>query len=240
MDPDYQEMADAQYFFGKHLIETEIATNTSGVLSVESMLSPNVRNRLDGSSIDYEVVRKCSASAVESGEAPGISGRHQWMQKYEYYTAENDEVSAVYVNSNNIGKSVGNNVYATVVGSAYKASELVTIATPNADVHRNVVRGKFTPFIGIDKPFEKNPEDLLEMEIVQLAKREANITAAISVREQDNSPYYIVSDRKPLISDPITHVYRGDCFVVSETVRMITNFIDPNYPITESIIDEEA
>lgn len=160
------------------------------------------------------------------------------MQKYEYYNNSPESASAVYVNSNNIGKSVGDNVFATVIGNASSAADLITIA--GGDIRRNVVRGRFSPFIGIDKKFTANSTDPLEMEIVQLAKRETNIDAAVSVREQDNSPYYVVSDRKPIIANPILHVYRGDCFVISETVRMVTNFIDPTYPVTENIVDENS
>ena len=30
-------------------------------------------------------------------------------------------------------------------------------------------------------------------------------------------------------------MYRGDCYVVTETIRINYNFIDPTYPFTEAI-----
>ena len=70
-------MADAQYFFGHHLIGTTADGNASGILSAEAMLNPSIKGRLDGSIIDYEVVRKCSASSDSESGSLGISGRHQ-------------------------------------------------------------------------------------------------------------------------------------------------------------------
>lgn len=59
----------------------------------------------------------------------------------------------------------------------------------------------------------------------------------VIVRNQDNSEFYCVSDYSEL-TDKIT-VYRGDCFTNTVTMRIIRNFVDPEVPSNETIVDEK-
>lgn len=62
------------------------------------------------------------------------------------------------------------------------------------------------------------------------------------IRYNDSSPYHAISDRieypTTVVGDFVTEAqYRGDCYIVTYTQRMITNFIDPEMPTNKKIVD---
>ncbi|MCI5542563.1 MAG: hypothetical protein MR405_01385 [Mollicutes bacterium] len=56
-----------------------------------------------------------------------------------------------------------------------------------------------------------------------------------TARSIDNSPYYAVSDRYSLKNSTL-NVYRGDCFTNTVSIRINRNFIDPEVPITNEVL----
>ena len=61
----------------------------------------------------------------------------------------------------------------------------------------------------------------------------------ILVREQDESPYFTISKRFDLYENKVS-VYGGDCFTTTNSIRIIRNFIDPDVPITNNIVQGDS
>ena len=202
------------------------------------MLTPNIKNKLNGSNVTYEPIEICNSMSQSTDyEEPvyNIVGRHQSITNYSESPSEEETCQAVYVSSNNVGKVIGSHVFSTMIGNATDPTQFYTAfgSTSEEEQRRNVVRGKFTPYIGLTKsPFRTEG---MWLELAQLANR-TTPALAFEVRAQDSSPYYCVSKRCSLLQTSSVDVYRGDCYIITETIRMNYNFIDPSYPICENIL----
>ena len=64
-----------------------------------------------------------------------------------------------------------------------------------------------------------------------------SLTNEFTIRQQDNSEYYCVSERT---SDTSINVYRGDCYTNTVSIRINKNFIDSTAPAVEQIVDEKT
>lgn len=95
----------------------------------------------------------------------------------------------------------------------------------------NLLRGLFTPYIGITNNSE------IPFGIYSIKNKEVLDTNDFLVRQQCSSEYYCISE---YTDDHTIDVYRGDCFTNTVTMRMIRNFIDPTAPISEMILDPDA
>lgn len=101
----------------------------------------------------------------------------------------------------------------------------------------NLIRGLFGSYVGIsDNSLEFGDifnimdnayEDSVEYE------RQAEF-----VRKSSNTPYYAISERMDLseINTGVT-CYRGDCFICNYTHRMLRNFIDPELPTNDKVLE---
>ena len=135
--------------FESHLVNAVTSDSCSGVLSEEAILTPNIKNRLNGNSVSCDTLGYAS---MDNQGRTYISGRHQTLMAYNTNLQPANEVTqAVYINSNNSGKAIGDKIFATVVGSAYDASNVVEVSRSASveERRRNVIRGKFTPYIGL-------------------------------------------------------------------------------------------
>ena len=95
----------------------------------------------------------------------------------------------------------------------------------NSTHNVNLVRGVFTPYIGVDKNLN-----------VGLYSIQINPGDALTIRSLDNSEYYCVSKRIPIATNNV-EVYRGDCYICKVGIRMLHNFIDNTAPVTNTIVD---
>ena len=98
----------------------------------------------------------------------------------------------------------------------------------NSTHNLNLVRGLFTPYIGISTCLSQDSVHLYSI------KRIDNENERI-VREQDNSEYYCVSNRLSINDTAV--VYRGDCYICKVGLRILRNFIDSTAPIATTIVD---
>ena len=96
----------------------------------------------------------------------------------------------------------------------------------NSTHNLNLVRGIFTPYLGVDTNIDSSG-------IYSIRINDEN---ALTVREQDNSEYYCVSDRTPINVSSID-VYRGDCYICKVGMRILHNFVDNTAPVTNVIVD---
>lgn len=108
----------------------------------------------------------------------------------------------------------------------------------NSVLNVNIIRGLFTPYIGTNQNLSHG--------LWSIRIKDAGDYNSWLTRRQDESPYYTVSNRigpiDEILSDEqsnvqYTYVYRGDCFTNTVSMRIIRNFIDPNVPISDNILD---
>lgn len=100
-----------------------------------------------------------------------------------------------------------------------------------------VIRGLFGTYVGISKSLPYG-------DIVNIRDTQYNPNKIISsnalyykVRKNDLSPYFAISDRYELKqAEKGTICYRGDCFICNFTHRMQRNFVDPELPTNDRII----
>ena len=98
----------------------------------------------------------------------------------------------------------------------------------------NVVRGLFTPFVGLaTNDFATDTES--KMGVYSIRVNEIDDNNNQLVRKQDESPYFTVGPRTK-ITEP-SQIYRGDCFTCTVGNKILTNFVDSNTPVAEVIID---
>jgi hypothetical protein len=97
----------------------------------------------------------------------------------------------------------------------------------------NIVRGYYCPYIGVATNSLRNPT----LYSVRLLEQDADIKELMSVRSQDNSEYFCITDR----TDELTiDAFRGDCYTNTVSIRINRNFIDPTAPVSEQIVDEKT
>ena len=98
----------------------------------------------------------------------------------------------------------------------------------NSILNINILRGLFTPFIGTTKSLDT--QGIYSIRLKSISDDNAKI-----IRQQDESPYYTVSKR--INSNKWTNIYRGDCYTSTVSMRILRNFIDPDTPIADNILD---
>ena len=59
------------------------------------------------------------------------------------------------------------------------------------------------------------------------------------IRGNNTSPFFAVSDRY-LLDNNSVEVYRGDCYTNTVTIRLNRNFVDPDVPVNEHILDNHT
>lgn len=111
----------------------------------------------------------------------------------------------------------------------------------NSHQNINIVRGLFTPFVGLaSNDIRTNTEQNMGIYSIRLqdVDSDGNAINQNLVREQDESPYYTVSNR--IDKSLAARVYRGDCFTCTVGNRILTNFIDSTAPSAEVIADQNT
>ena len=94
----------------------------------------------------------------------------------------------------------------------------------------NLIRGLFTPYIGLAN------KRRIPIGVYSIKHKDLLADNDFLVRRQDQSEYYAVTEYKR-VSDRSVNVYRGDCFTNTVTMRIIRNFIDDTAPVSDVIVD---
>ena len=103
-----------------------------------------------------------------------------------------------------------------------------------------IVRGLYSPYIGIYKNNNISPNSLINIYIPGYDSNQ--MPEYYKMRINDESPYFSVSERKSLneLSEEGEDIYRGDCFISQFTHRINRNFQDPDAPCNDTIVDEST
>ena len=220
--------------------------SSDALLSLDPCVVPTIASMLDGS--QFSIVK------YKNIDSPNIAGLRYAYPIKQNTTNELSGVETVFVPSNTQIKMIGDVGFSTVAGNAASVKEYKFFSTPlfitereirpqidnerldiQATNNVNLIRGLFAPYIGLN--LNKD-----EFRGIYSIKNKSQLDGTkdsndIIVRNQDNSEFYCVSDYSEL-TDKIT-VYRGDCFTNTVTMRIIRNFVDPEVPSNETIVDEK-
>ena len=118
--------------------------------------------------------------------------------------------------------------------AALKEEDDLTKIGFNTVLNVNLVRGLFTPYVGVTNNLTKHGIYSIQL------KQPDDIEDSFLIRQQDESPYYTVSKRFSIDNTSFKNVYRGDCFTNTVSMRIIRNFIDSDVPISDNIVKYDA
>ena len=203
-----------------------------GLLSVDVMTNPQLQSILCGSEFTIDPINKCDLQ--RNSQMFIATG-------YETTNLESSTSKLIYIPEETPLKYIDNVGFSTQVGDGINVNAfgfLVDNSNINYYAEDNIVRGKYTPFIGTisdTKEHGVQPNYLYNIR----NKHDDNFRNDIIVRVNNSAEYYAVSDRHPLEESNI-EVYRGDCFTNTVTVRMLRNFIDSTAPIADKIVKEDC
>ena len=184
--------------------------------------------------------------------------RHYYLSNREsnyQYNTYRDSYKAyiIGVPDNTKYLSTKNTVFSARAGEAeeaWRVSEIneYNIGTGSSAV--NLVRGSYGSFLGLEA---LDNQTLPEGTIVNIripGYDESQMNNYFSVRYQDQSAYFPVTDRMSwdsknlqLYDDTqykLNNIYRGDCYICQYTHRMNRNFQDPDTPINDIIVDQNT
>ena len=219
----------------------------TGLLSVEAMINPEIQSLLCGTEFTLDPTNSCnlkrnSVMFVALG--------------YGSTTEPNAKAKLIYIPQDTPLKYVDNVGFSTQSGDGVNVSSFSFLEKPESEYTPplgdivNIVRGKYTPFIGVISNSTIKENYLYNIRIPHSDGYRSDFRA----RANNSAEYYAVSNRLSF-NDVITEtdeeteqdvdivgtsVYRGDCFTNTVTIRMHRNFIDSTAPITDKIVRPDA
>lgn len=243
----------------RFIYERDSSLHGWGLLSLDPCVNSSISGMLDGSVFNLipKYVAKTSGDDIITN-----------YNTYSWSEAPSSENKCVFIPSNTNVKLVDEYAFSNIAGDAssvsqykqitedYNLRELrgITVHVDNqsddessdtsesdwAEMYHlnniNLVRGLFCPYIGV----ASSSSNLLKSTIYSIRLQEnTSISNLFTVRYQDNSEYYAVSERIG-IDNSVINVYRGDCYTNTVGIRILRNFIDSTAPYTENIVDPEC
>ncbi len=222
-------------------LEREIDTaqeKGQGLLSVEAMTNPELQSILCGSEFTVDPINKCELNRLSKMfVAVG----------YDRTSNSSNTAKLIYIPEETPLKYIDNVGFSTQSGDGVNVNAFSFLETEDytgtqgyssrrEDPYEDrIVRGKYTPFIGVISENGILPNYLYNIR----NKHDDTYRLDVITRANDYSEYYAVSDRLEL-NDVSVDVYRGDCFTNTVTIRMNRNFIDANAPIVDKIVKPEC
>lgn len=141
------------------------------------------------------------------------------------------------------GKDTSGNSYTTYwnLKESFNGIEEKTLKNKNVTdigfntvLNVNIVRGLFTPYVGITGNLSKHGIYSIQL------KQPDNIKDSYLIRQQDESSYYTISKRFSINDNLDNVIYRGDCFTNTVSIRILRNFIDSDVPVSDNIVKHDA
>ena len=177
------------------------------------------------------------------------TGRHLYLNEVDNLPTMSNtyqQVRIVGVEDNVKLVAIGDNMFSARAGEAEEAFRYEYIGQENkATDSDNLIRGSFGPYLGITGT--SGSGYLVDIKIPDYSV--SQMSDYFSIRYNDKSPYYAISDRVDLDnidyfiqdsnSEEVTFktMYRGDCYICQFTHRFNRNFQDPSAPTNDDIVD---
>lgn len=224
---------ELSYRFDNRRITSKLR-NGSALLSVEAAVTPTLQSMLDGSSFLLQKVY--SDGSISS------NNRLFGFMFNKFSDVSNRSAKCIFMNSDVPYKYIEGYGFSSRAGCAESVKEF-SFFGDNSDAikrdknSRNLIRGIYSPYIAVCSNLDNN--SIYNIKISNYSNQ--YMKDYFGIRRDDNSPFYAISDRFELLDENRTQdVYRGDCFTSTVTVRLNRNFVDPDYPINDTIIDLET
>lgn len=204
---------------------------TMGLLALDPMVIPSLQAQL----IWNNYTLKSNYKGIGNLDS---THRHIDWTYLENIDEENTTSNLVYINENVPSFYIGDFYFSTKVGNEHSVRDLAFIGDNgiNDGSFGSHIRGTTCPIIGTNKSItDKDPSKLYT---IQLNYNDDNWMDFLL---NNQAEYYAISNRYNLSSeDKSIDIYRGDCFTNTVTIRLTKNFIDPELPTNNIIIDEKT
>lgn len=223
-----------------NLLNGKVENNVSdmralGLISVDVSVDQSKQSLLNGS--------KFALSKSISGNTESYNSDLYWHSGDNTQSSDIIQSELSYLKSGVNSKMIGDNFYSTMAGNAYDTNSFERLTTTDDlskpvddDWTSDLIRGVYTGFITSSEQLEPNC-------VYSIRKWDVNDAQAVKnnvlIAKNNNMPYYAISDRHS-ISDKCVNVYGGDCYSNTVTIRMNRNFIDPDTPTNDKVVNQAA
>lgn len=201
-----------------------------------------IYDRIKNKTLENSFIAQCifipentKIKTIGSAGFSNVAGNSVDISQYSY-SSQTKGVKRNHKNkkkSNNDNRFFSNNLssdYNTIKESEVGVNDITKIGF-NSVINVNILRGIFTPYIGVTGNLKHG--------IYSIKLKSVSDDNAITVRKQDESPYYAVG-RRIKFNNKTVNIYSGDCFTNTVSMRVLRNFIDSDAPISDNIVDFDA
>ena len=222
---------------------------SSCLISVDVDTSPSTQSALDGSTFCIEQVYSGQISSNKRSFSLNIKE----IKNNTWYWP------AVYVAEETPYKFVGDYGFSTKFGSAEEVKSVSFIGkevtntkadeggtTEQKRIYEsdsvyggrniNILRGIYTGVVGLCGRVSDGC--VCNIRIPNYSNQ--NIEDYFNIRKNDYSTYFAISDRYSVSDYGTKDIYRGDCYTNTVSVRLNRNFVDPDAPIQDNIVDDKT
>lgn len=238
----------------QHIEKLESAKNAQVEACKTFLAYANVYIETDNKTEDYD-----SSQIITPGNAR-VYNKDYYTRAFQYDTKKSYPEDAsqinkvIFVNSGTASKAIPHPedqekslVYCTQAGDPSDVSKVALFG--EGDQYKNslygaqfkwCLRGIYTPLLGVNDIGTISHPYLTDNTIYNIYTdnyqgTDQDIERWFTARSVDQSPFYAVSDRYDLDNNTVD-VYRGDCFTNTVTFRINRNFIDPEVPIVNEVL----
>lgn len=203
----------------------------SGLLCLDAAVNKTLQSTFDGSDFMLQPTGKVEGTITRKN-------RHYWLSNLEPITESRIHINSpvVFVNSDVPYKYANGFSYSTRCGSGEDVSQFSFFGGISySEENHKLVRGIYCPFLGVGGSLIDN--NIYNIKIPNYST--AKMKEYFQIRGNNTSPFFAISDRYLLDNDSV-EVYRGDCYTNTVTIRLNRNFVDPDVPVNEHILDNHT
>lgn len=219
----------SQTFEGR--IKRTYVKECSGLLCLDAAVNKTLQSTFDGSDFMLQPTGKIEGTITRKN-------RHYWLSNLEPITESRIHINSpvVFVNSDVPYKYANGFSYSTRCGSGEDVSQFSFFGGISyGEENHRLVRGIYCPFLGVGGSLIDN--NIYNIKIPNYST--AKMKEYFQIRGNNTSPFFAISDRYLLDNDSV-EVYRGDCYTNTVTIRLNRNFVDPDVPVNEHILDNHT
>lgn len=240
---DYSNVADPKNGY---------TVNCRSILCADAYLNKSLQTIFDGSEFYIKNVAETDLKAIDDDKRLFTS--NITSNTSNIYGLESADIA--YMPENTPTRVINKQRFSSQCGSAEKASNIRSVHyeyfndpddwkinnttvpyNPNDDWFVDFVRGNFTSYLAILNNKTLSPGRLYNIYNINVNSENA-IETQIKTRGNDQTSFVRISDRYAIEDwDDNLEIFGGDCFTNTVSVKMMTNFIDPNTPTNEIIVD---
>ena len=218
-------------FLGRRAYSTK--RKGTALISVDASVHPTLQSMFDGSSFLLQEMTN-EGRLIRNGRMFSLDCDK--MGSNSHFSTK-----CIYINSDIPYKYVDGFGFSSRAGSAETVRSFAFFGETSDDKYKKefkqLIRGVYAPYIAACSNLKNNV--IYNIKIANYSNQ--FMMDYFKIRRDDNAPFYAISDRFDLSNYNRTqNVFRGDCFTNTVTIRLNRNFVDPDYPINDTIIDSET